>query len=62
MPFFTVVSGGAGNRERQTLRWMQILPGISPPEYAEIMLAMKESGEARTEWVGEKLIAAARRA
>lgn len=35
---------------------------VSPPEYDEIMVAVKESGEAKTEWVRKKLIAAARRA
>ena len=35
---------------------------LSPPEYAEIEAAIKTSGEAKTEWVRKKLIAAARRA
>ena len=35
---------------------------ISPPEYDEIMAAVKSSGMAKTEWVRTKLIAAARRA
>ena len=35
---------------------------LSPPEYAEIEQAIKTSGEAKTEWVRKKLIAAARRA
>jgi hypothetical protein len=35
---------------------------ISPPEYDEIMVAVKSSGMAKTEWVRTKLIAAARRA
>ena len=35
---------------------------VSPPEYDEIMAAVKSSGEAKTEWVRKKLIAAARRA
>jgi len=35
---------------------------ISPPEYDEIMAAVKSSGLAKTEWVRTKLIAAARRA
>lgn len=35
---------------------------LSPPEYAEIEAAIKASGEAKTEWVRKKLIAAARRA
>jgi predicted metal-binding transcription factor (methanogenesis marker protein 9) len=35
---------------------------VSPPEYDEIMAAVKSSGMAKTEWVRTKLIAAARRA
>jgi hypothetical protein len=35
---------------------------VSPPEYDEIMVAVKSSGMAKTEWVRTKLIAAARRA
>jgi hypothetical protein len=35
---------------------------VSPPEYDEIMAAVKSSGEAKTEWVRMKLLAAARRA
>jgi hypothetical protein len=35
---------------------------LSPPEYAEIEKAIRESGEAKTEWVRKKLLAAARRA
>jgi hypothetical protein len=35
---------------------------VSPPEYAEIMQAIKESGIGKTKWVRTKLIAAARRA
>jgi hypothetical protein len=35
---------------------------LSPPEYAEIMAAVKSSGLAKTEWVRTKLIAAARHA
>ena len=35
---------------------------VSPPEYDEIMAAVKSSGIAKTEWVRTKLIAAARRA
>ena len=35
---------------------------VSPPEYDEIMAAVKSSGEAKTEWVRKKLLAAARRA
>ena len=35
---------------------------LSPLEYKEIMDAIKASGEAKTEWVRKKLIAAARRA
>jgi len=35
---------------------------LSPPEYAEIENAIKASGDAKTEWVRKKLIAAARRA
>jgi hypothetical protein len=35
---------------------------LSPPEYVEIEAAIKASGEAKTEWVRKKLIAAARRA
>ncbi len=35
---------------------------VSPPEYAEIMQAVKESGIGKTKWVRTKLIAAARRA
>ena len=34
---------------------------VSPPEYNEIMAAVKASGDAKTEWVRKKLIAAARR-
>ena len=35
---------------------------VSPPEYAEIMRAIKASGIGKTKWVRTKLIAAARRA
>ncbi|MGH7951630.1 MAG: hypothetical protein ACREFE_06890 [Limisphaerales bacterium] len=35
---------------------------VSPPEHAEIMQAVKSSGDAKTEWVRKKLLAAARRA
>jgi hypothetical protein len=35
---------------------------VSPPEYAEIAQAIKESGIGKTKWVRTKLIAAARRA
>lgn len=35
---------------------------VSPLEYKEIMDAIKNSGDAKTEWVRKKLIAAARRA
>jgi hypothetical protein len=35
---------------------------VSPPEYAEIEQAVAISGEAKTEWVRKKLLAAARRA
>jgi hypothetical protein len=35
---------------------------LSPPEYAEIERAVRESGMAKTEWVRTKLVAAARRA
>jgi hypothetical protein len=43
-------------------RWKFISTRLSPPEYDEITLAARESGEAKTEWVRKKLIAAARRA
>jgi hypothetical protein len=42
-------------------RWKFISTRLSPPEYDEITLAARESGEAKTEWVRKKLIAAARR-
>ena len=35
---------------------------VSPPEYAEIMQAVKESGIGKTKWVRTKLLAATRRA
>jgi hypothetical protein len=35
---------------------------LSPPEYQEIVAAIKSSGETKTQWVRKKLIAAARRA
>jgi hypothetical protein len=35
---------------------------LSPPEYDEIEIAVKASGEAKTEWIRKKLLAAARRA
>ncbi len=35
---------------------------LSPPEYDEIMQAVKESGIGKTKWVRTKLVAAARRA
>lgn len=35
---------------------------VSPDEYLEIHQAIKASGEAKTEWVRKKLLAAARRA
>ena len=34
---------------------------ISPDEYRDIQKAIKASGEAKTEWVRQKLLAAARR-
>jgi len=34
---------------------------VSPDEYREIHQAIKTSGEAKTEWVREKLLSAARR-
>jgi hypothetical protein len=43
-------------------RWKFISTRLSPPEYDEITRAVRESGEAKTEWVRKKLIAAARRA
>jgi hypothetical protein len=35
---------------------------LSPAEYAEIEKAIAASGEAKTEWIRKKLLAAARRA
>jgi hypothetical protein len=35
---------------------------LSPPEYAEIERAARESGDSKTAWVRKKLVAAARRA
>jgi hypothetical protein len=35
---------------------------VSPDEYKEIMAAIKSSGVKKTEWVRNKLVAAARRA
>jgi len=35
---------------------------VSPEEYQEIHRAIRVSGEAKTEWVRKKLLAAARRA
>jgi len=35
---------------------------VSPDEYGEIERAIKASGEAKTEWIRKKLLAAARRA
>jgi hypothetical protein len=35
---------------------------LSPPEYEEIKVAARESGEAKTTWARKKLLAAARRA
>jgi hypothetical protein len=35
---------------------------VSPDEYKEIHQAIKQSGDAKTEWVRKKLLAAARRA
>jgi len=35
---------------------------LSPPEYAEIKQAARESGEAKTTWARKRLLAAARRA
>jgi hypothetical protein len=35
---------------------------LSPVEYAEVEQAVKASGDAKTEWVRKKLLAAARRA
>ncbi len=35
---------------------------VSPDEYREIHDAIKQSGEAKTEWVRKKLLTAARRA
>lgn len=34
---------------------------LSPPEYEEIKIAARESGEAKTTWARKKLLAAARR-
>jgi hypothetical protein len=35
---------------------------LSPVEYAEVEAAIRASGDAKTEWVRKKLLAAARRA
>ena len=35
---------------------------VSPPEHAEIKKAARKAGEAKTEWVRKRLLAAARRA
>jgi len=35
---------------------------VNQPEYEEIHRAIKTSGEAKTEWIRKKLLAAARRA
>lgn len=35
---------------------------LSPDEYKEVHDAIKASGEAKTEWIRKKLLAAARRA
>ncbi len=43
-------------------RGMFISTRVSPPEYAEIMQAVKESGIGKTKWVRKKLVSAARRA
>jgi hypothetical protein len=43
-------------------RGMFVSTRLSPPEYAEIERAIRESGEAKTEWVRKKLLGAARRA
>lgn len=43
-------------------RGKYITTRLSPPEYQEIKLAAKSSGEAKTTWARKKLLAAARRA
>jgi hypothetical protein len=43
-------------------RGMFVSTRVSPPEYKKIHDAIKASGEAKTEWIRKKLIAAARRA
>ena len=47
---------------RKEKRGKFISTRLSPPEYDEITRAVRESGDAKTEWVRKKLIAAARRA
>ena len=47
---------------KQERRGKFISTRLSPPEYQEIEQAVRASGEAKTEWVRKKLLAAARRA
>jgi hypothetical protein len=47
---------------KQEKRGKFISTRLSPPEYQEIEQAVRASGEAKTEWVRKKLLAAARRA
>lgn len=47
---------------KQEKRGRFISTRLSPPEYQEIEQAVRASGEAKTEWVRKKLLAAARRA
>lgn len=47
---------------KQERRGKFISTRLSPPEYQEIEQAVRVSGEAKTEWVRKKLLAAARRA
>jgi hypothetical protein len=43
-------------------RGMFVSTRLSPDEYKEVHDAIKSSGEAKTEWIRKKLLAAARRA
>ena len=43
-------------------RWKFVSTRLSPDEYDEIERAIASSGDAKTEWIRKKLIAAARRA
>jgi hypothetical protein len=53
---------GRPSLPKKEKRALFISTRVSPPEMQEIEAAIKSAGEAKTEWVRKKLLAAARRA